>query len=79
MVQSIAIATAAVAQGAAEVCVGSLARCSGFKDLALPQLWLGFSPWLGNFHVLWVWPLRRKRREKMWRSYELENPEEPAR
>ena len=34
---------------------------SGFKDLALPQLWcrwqlqLGFDPWPGNFHMLWVW------------------------
>ena len=32
------------------------------KDLVLPwlwhrsQLWLGFSLWPGNFHMLWLWP-----------------------
>ena len=32
------------------------------KDLALSLQWLGsllwcrFDSWLGNFHVLWVWP-----------------------
>ena len=24
------------------------------RDPALPQL--GFDPWPGNFHLLWVWP-----------------------
>ena len=26
-------------------------QCSGLKDPALPQLWLGFSPWPRNFHM----------------------------
>ena len=26
------------------------------KDLALSLLWLRFSPWLGNFLMLWEWP-----------------------
>ena len=48
----------AVAQVTAEVRVWSSVRCSGLKDPALPQrghrsqLWLGFSPWPGNFHML---------------------------
>ena len=25
------------------------------------QLWLGFSSWTKNFHVLWVWPEKRKK------------------
>ena len=43
---------------AAEVQVGSLAWYSGIKDVALPQLWnrsllwLVFSIWPGNFHML---------------------------
>ena len=44
----------AAAWVAVELWVISLALCSGLKDLALA--WLGFSPWLGNFHMLWVWP-----------------------
>jgi len=45
--------------------VQSLALRSGLKDLALPQLqhrsklWLGFSPWPGNFHMTRVWPLKK--------------------
>ena len=40
--------------------VQSPAQCSGLKDLALwqlwyrSQLWLRFSPWPGNIHMLWV-------------------------
>ena len=36
------------------------------KDLALLQLWcrsklqLKFSPWPGNFHILKVWPKKKK-------------------
>ena len=47
--------------------VCSPARHSGFKDAALPrlqlrlQLWLGFSHWPGNFHVLWAQPEKGKR------------------
>ena len=43
----------------AEAWVRSLAWHSELKDLALPQLWhrsqlwLGFSFWPGNFHMLW--------------------------
>ena len=31
------------------------------KDLALLQLWLGFSPWPRNFHMPWVWPKKKKK------------------
>ena len=37
----------AAARLAAEVWVRSLAQGSGLEALALPQLWLGFSPWPG--------------------------------
>ena len=30
----------------------------GLKDLALLHLWLGFSPWPGNFHMLWIQPVK---------------------
>ena len=52
----------AAARVTAEVWVQSLARHSGLKDLALPQLWhrsqlrLGFNPWARNFHMSGVWP-----------------------
>ena len=45
----------------AEVWVWSLAEHSGLKDLALlrlwhrSQLWIGFNPWPGNFHMPWMW------------------------
>ena len=33
-------------------------------ELSLQQLgsllWLGFSPWLRNFHMLWVWPKKKR-------------------
>ena len=32
----------------------------GLKDLALPQLWLGFSPWPGNFRMSHMWPFKKK-------------------
>ena len=44
----------AVAQVPVEALVPSLAQRSGLKDLVLPQLQLGFSLWLGNFHTLRV-------------------------
>ena len=31
------------------------------KDLMLPQLWLGFDPWLGKLHLLQVWPKKKKK------------------
>ena len=36
------------------------------EDLAVPLmwlgllLWLGFSPWPGNFCMLWAWPKKKK-------------------
>ena len=39
----------------------SLAWCRGLNDQALLQLWLGFNPWPGNLHVLWVWPLEQNK------------------
>ena len=35
---------------------GSTPVAQWVKDLALPQLWCGFNPWPGNFHVLRVQP-----------------------
>ena len=55
---------------AAEMQVCSSAQCSGLKDLASLQvqlelrLQLRFSPWPGNFHMLWVQPSKGKK--KMW-------------
>ena len=54
----------AAAQVTAEAKVRSLARCSGLKDLTLLQLQLGFNPWPGNFHMLWVWPLRQQQQQQ---------------
>ena len=34
------------------------------KDPALPQLWLKFNPWPGNFHMPWV---RLKKKKKKMR------------
>lgn len=45
----------------AEVQVPSRHRSSELKDGALPQLQLGFSHWLGNFHILQLWPLKKKK------------------
>ena len=47
------------------------------KDLALPQLWLGFDPWPGNFYMLRVW-LKKKKTNKtkpqnIFSTYEVEN------
>ena len=52
----------AAAQVAMEVRVPSLTLHSGLKNPALPQLWhtvqlwLGFDPCPGNFHMPWVQP-----------------------
>ena len=33
---------------------------SGLKDPMMWQLWwLGFNPWLRNFYMQWVWPLKK--------------------
>ena len=45
----------------------SPAWCSGLKGWAFlelqcrSQLRLGFILWPGNFHMLWVWPLNKKK------------------
>ena len=52
------------AQVTVEALVRSLAQNSGLKDLALlqlqhmSQLWLRFSPWSENVHMLQVQPLK---------------------
>ena len=58
----------AASQVTAEVQVQSLAQHTGLKDQGLPQLWdrsnirLGFNLWLGNFHMPWVWPLQKEKK-----------------
>ena len=53
----------------AEARVQSPAQHNGWKDLALPWLqhrsqpWLGFNPWPGNFHMPWVQPLKKRRKQ----------------
>ena len=54
----------------AEVWVWFPTRHRGLKDPALvwlqnrSQLWLVFSPWPRNFHMLWVRPLKKKQQRK---------------
>ena len=57
----------AVAGFAVEVRAGSLAQGSGLKDLALPQLWLGFNPWPGNFHMPQVQPQNKMKKINLTR------------
>ena len=63
----------AVARVDAEVPVQSLAREGGLKNLVLPQLscrlqlWLRFSPWPRNFHMLWAQP-KQKRKQSSHRG-----------
>ena len=60
----------AAARVAAVARVPSLAQQSGLKDPVLPllqhrsQLWIGFNRCPGNFHVLWVWPLKKKKEKE---------------
>ena len=63
MVQWVRNPTAA-AWVAAEVWVLSPAQHNGLQDLVVLQLWLRFSPWPGNFQMLWVWPFRKKKKKK---------------
>ena len=48
--------------------VQSPAWYRGLKDLALPQLChrlqlqLRFNPWPGNFHMMWVQPQKKKKK-----------------
>ena len=59
----------AAAWVATEMQVPSLALSSWLKDLELLQLWhrlhllLGFSPWPGNFHMLKVQSLKKKKKK----------------
>ena len=32
-----------------------------------------FDPWPGNFHMLWVWPKKKKREEKNFKDEEITN------
>ena len=59
-----------VAQVTAELLVPSVVWHSGLKDLVLPQLQLRFNPWSGNFCMLQVQPLKKKKRIKQI-SYDL--------
>ena len=48
------------------------------EDLVLPQLWyrsqqwLRFSPWPGNFHVLWVQPKKKKKGQLVFKTPQME-------
>ena len=61
----------AATEGAAKTQVQSLDQWSGLKDPVLPQLWcrsqlwLGFSIWPRNFHMLRVLPLKKKKKSKL--------------
>ena len=68
MVQWVENLTAA-AQVTAEAQTQSLAWHSGLKDLALPRLQLIFHPWPWNFHMPWVQPLKKKRKQKTEKWY----------
>ena len=60
---------------AAEVQVWSPAHCSGLKDLVLLQLQHRsqlFNHWPRNFHILRVWPLKKKKKILMALFTELE-------
>ena len=48
---------------AVEEWVPSLA--SGLKDLALPQLWLRFSPWPKNFQYAWGVAIKKIKKGKL--------------
>ena len=37
------------------------------KDLALSLLWSGFSPWPGNFCILWMWPKTKRKKATEYR------------
>ena len=44
------------------------------KDMVLSLLWFrsvlwcGFSPWPGNFHMLWVWQKKKKKKKRKERK-----------
>ena len=47
----------------AKVQVRFQARCSGLNDLVLSQR-LGFNPWPGNLHMLWMCHIKKKNKNK---------------
>ena len=59
----------AASRVAMEAKVWSLVPCSGLKKPVMlqlwhrSQLWLGFNPCPKNFHMLHVWPLRKKKKD----------------
>ena len=59
----------ATAQVSLKVQVQSQARGSGLKDQVLLQLqhrlqlWFRFDPRLGNFHMPWIQPLKKKKKK----------------
>ena len=40
------------------------------KELALSLLWCQFDPWPRNFHMLWAWP-KKKRKKQSWEKKEI--------
>ena len=52
----------------AKVQVRFQARCSGLKDLVLSQR-LGFNPWPGNLHMLWMCQKKKKIKNKKRTKY----------
>ena len=42
---------------------------SGLKDPVLPQLWLGFDTWPGNFPMPQVQPLKKKKKKKKKKEF----------
>ena len=52
----------------------SLALHSGLKDPVLPQLWLGFDTWPGNFPMPKVQPLKKKKGRSSHHSSVEMNP-----
>lgn len=68
MAQYVKNPTTTAAQVEAEMQAWFLARCSGLKDLALPQLQFGFGPWLGNSPMPWV----QTQKESRWLDYPVQ-------
>ena len=56
--------------------IQSSAWHSGLKDLALLQLQCRFNAWPGNFHLLQVWPVKKKiKNEKIFKQVGRRNIE----
>ena len=65
---------------AVEVQVQSPAQCRELKDLVLLrcrlQLLLRFNPWPGSFHMLWVWPSKKRKKERRTKKAQFGNRRE---